>query len=252
MVAGSGFPLSSTENSMIEWVFVVVIVCSVVQSVFGMGLLVFGTPSLLLMGLGFTECLGYVLPASIALSAIQVYERKRPSRGISPYLWYICVPMIGAGLSLSIFKSSELPINRVVGVILILSVLGVVVPGIRRFLISAVERYSWSYHAVMGFIHGLSNMGGSLLSIYAANIDGDKSDVRYIVAFYYLAFSVWQVVVLLVTGRLDFSYNLLTPIVSIAVYLVLGNRLFMRASEPAYKSLFAVFMACYATALLLE
>ena len=152
---------------MIEWVFLVVIVCSVLQSVFGMGLLVFGTPSLLLMGLGFTEVLGYLLPASIALSAVQVYEYKRPSHRISPNLWYICVPMIGAGLSLSIFTSSDLPINRVVGIILILSVLVIVVSGFRRLLLSAVERFSWSYHAVMGFIHGLSNMGGSLLSIYA-------------------------------------------------------------------------------------
>ena len=235
---------------MIEWVLLVVIVCSVIQSVFGMGLLVFGTPSLLLMGLGFTESLGYLLPASIAISAVQVCGCKRPPHAISPNLWYLCVPMIGAGLDLSIFTSGELPINRVVGVILILSVAGVVVHRLRRVLLSAVERYSWPYHAAMGFIHGLSNMGGSLLSIYVASLNLDKSDTRYVVAYYYLVFSVWQVVILLATGRLDYSYNLITPVISVAVYLGLGNRVFRTASEPAYKSLFAVFMAAYGTALL--
>ena len=115
---------------MIEWVLLVVAVCSVIQSVFGMGLLVFGTPSLLLLGLGFTESLGYLLPASIALSAIQV-RRSRRLDLISPNLWFFCVPMIGAGLALSIFVSGEIPINRVVGVILILAVVSIVVRRIR-------------------------------------------------------------------------------------------------------------------------
>ncbi len=235
---------------MIEWVLLVVIVCSVIQSVFGMGLLVFGTPSLLLMGLGFTESLGYVLPASIALSAIQVYDCERPSHGISPNLWYFCVPMIGAGLASTIFMSGELPINRVIGVILILSVVSIVVHRLRQSLLLAMKRYSWPFHAAMGLIHGLSNMGGSLLSIYAASLDGNKSEMRYVVAYYYLVFSIWQVVILLVTGRLDFSFNLVTPIISVGVYLGVGNRVFKMASEPAYKSLFTAFMAAYGTALL--
>ncbi len=220
------------ESAMIEWVLLVTVVCSVVQSVFGMGLLVFGTPSLLLLGLGFTESLGYLLPASIALSAIQIRRRRRPYL-ISPNLWFFCVPMIGAGLALSIFVSSEIPINRVVGVILILSVASIVVSRIREALLWAVKRYSWSYHAAMGFVHGLSNMGGSLLSIYAASIDHDKSEMRYVVAYYYLVFSVWQVIVLTAVGRMEYSYNLVTPIVSVAVYKLFGGRVFRSASEPA-------------------
>ena len=237
-------------TTMIEWVLVVIVVCSVIQSVFGMGLLVFGTPSLLLVGLGFTESLGYVLPASIALSTIQIHGRWRPTKAISPNLWLVCVPMIGVGLSISIFAAHAFSINRMVGAVLIVSVAAISLRPIRERLIASVGRYTWSYHGVMGFIHGLSNMGGSMLSIYAASLDSDKADTRYAVAYYYLVFCVFQVAVLLVTGRLDFSYNLMTPLIAIAVYVGLGNRVFRSASEPVYKSLFMAFMAAYGTALL--
>ncbi len=236
---------------MVEWVLLVVIVCSIVQSVFGMGLLVFGTPSLLLMGLGFAESLGYLLPASLALSAIQVLGRRRPPDLISPNLWYFCVPMICVGLTLSIVAFGDLPINRIVGVVLIISVAGALVTRFRNALVWAVKRYSRVYHMAMGFVHGLSNMGGSLLSVYATSMSGDKSDTRYVVAYYYLVFTAWQMIVLLASGQLDFSYNLLTPIVSVAVYLVLGRRAFRSASEPAYRSLYMAFMAAYGTALLI-
>ena len=74
-------------------------------------------------------------------------------------------------------------------------------------------------HSVMGVVDG-----GSMLSIYAASTGGDKTDMRYLVAYYYLVFSIFQVVVLLTTGRLEISYNLLSPVISVAVYLTLGNQ----------------------------
>ena len=238
-------------RAMIEWVLLVIIACSVVQSVFGMGLLVFGTPSLLLLGFEFAEVLGYLLPASISISAIQVFADGRAAILISRNLWVYCVPMIGAGLALSLFAAGELSIDRIVGGVLVLSVAGVVVAPMRAFQLSMVRRYSAHYHAVMGIVHGLSNMGGSLLSVYAATRGGNKSETRYLVAYYYFVFSTWQVIVLLATGQLDFSYNLATPVISVPVYLLLGNRVFRYASEPVFKALFTAFMAAYGAALLI-
>src|ERR687885_1890760 len=51
-----------------------VLAFSVVQSVFGVGLLVFGTPTLLLAGYSFEETLAYLLPCSMAISALQVRD----------------------------------------------------------------------------------------------------------------------------------------------------------------------------------
>ncbi len=236
---------------MIEWVLLVVILCSVIQSVFGMGILVFGTPSLLLLGFGFTETLGTLLPASIAISALQLTRHRRPERGLSPDLWYFCVPMIGIGLALAVFGADDLPISKFVGAVLVASVIVLAVRPTRKFLTSAVRRHSRPCHAAMGLIHGVSNMGGSLLSVYAASVGGDKQETRYIVAYYYLVFGLCQLAALLITARLELSYNLTTALISAGVYLVLGNRVFRTTPEPAYKSLFMAFMAAYGAALLI-
>ena len=44
---------------------IVVAVLTVIQSLFGMGLLVFGTPTLILLGVDFTEALLILLPCSM-------------------------------------------------------------------------------------------------------------------------------------------------------------------------------------------
>ncbi len=62
-------------DSMEVTVVVTVLVLAVVQSVFGVGLLVFGTPTLLLLGYPFDQVLAYLLPCSILISALQVRAR---------------------------------------------------------------------------------------------------------------------------------------------------------------------------------
>ena len=53
----------------------VVALLTLVQSVFGVGLLVFGTPTLLLAGCDFDRALALLLPASLCVSAAQLLSR---------------------------------------------------------------------------------------------------------------------------------------------------------------------------------
>ncbi len=53
-------------------ILLTVVATSVIQSIFGVGVLLFGTPLLLLLGYGFVDALGVLLPVSIAISALQV------------------------------------------------------------------------------------------------------------------------------------------------------------------------------------
>ena len=55
---------------------VVVVVFATVQSLFGVGLLVFGTPTLLLLGYSFESTIAVLLPASITISFLQVRAGK--------------------------------------------------------------------------------------------------------------------------------------------------------------------------------
>ena len=59
---------------MVEIYYLVIIIAvfSIVQSIFGVGLLLFGTPTLLLLGYSYSETLWLLLPCSVTISLIQV------------------------------------------------------------------------------------------------------------------------------------------------------------------------------------
>ena len=82
-------------------ILIVITVLSVVQSFFGMGVLIFGTPTLLLMGCDFITTLGYLLPASFAISLLQVLTAGTSRVPVSRYLYLLFLPGIGVGLWLT-------------------------------------------------------------------------------------------------------------------------------------------------------
>ena len=80
-------------------VMAVIAVLSVVQSVFGMGVLIFGTPTLLLLGYDFTEAICMLVPASFVISLLQVTNLQTRLGGhLAPSLSDLPAPGIGVGL----------------------------------------------------------------------------------------------------------------------------------------------------------
>lgn len=170
-------------------ILVVIAVLSVVQSIFGMGVLVFGTPTLLLMGYGFIPTLGYLLPASFAISLLQVFTAGSSRVPVSRYLYLLCLPGIGVGLWFA--ESSRIAswTNFLIGGTLLLSALVRFWPPSRRQITLMLVKRLSIYHFIMGIIHGLTNLGGAMLAILASSTNTDKEAIRYTVAHYYLAFS---------------------------------------------------------------
>jgi hypothetical protein len=54
----------------IVFVSVVILIFSAVQSIFGVGLLLFGTPIFLIYGFSFFETIFYLAPPSLLISAL--------------------------------------------------------------------------------------------------------------------------------------------------------------------------------------
>jgi len=225
----------------------VIAALSVVQSIFGMGILVFGTPTLLLLGYDFATTLTILLPASFAISLLQVIEGRSEHVPISKNLYLLCLPAICIGLWLSSLGPAIEWTNTLVGTVLVLSALVRIVPKMRNALVVLLQRFFPTYHTVMGLVHGLTNLGGALLAILASTTGSGKVAVRHIVAHYYLMFSTMQMLFLGVfLGLFDgFLINLLGAAVSAAIYLFVGRRIFSRASNPAFNAAMTVFMAAY-------
>lgn len=71
-----------------------IILYSLIQSVFGIGLLVFGTPTMLLMGYSYTETLWILIPPSLTLSLSQVLLSKKKIESKKDVYIYTIPPLV--------------------------------------------------------------------------------------------------------------------------------------------------------------
>lgn len=233
-------------------VIAVIFVFSLVQSLFGMGLLLFGTPTLLLMGHDFSATLSFLLPASLTISVLQRYSAEVQIDGALRrrfLMW--CLPWVGVALALRLAFGAKLQLD--VGVALFLLLAGFLrISGWLDTVVRAfVVRFEIPYLAVMGMVHGLTNMGGSLLSVFASTKYAGKARVLGAVSLCYLYFAAVQLLVLAVFEPHLFGMAQLGSVAVAAVgYLLCGRRLFTGISEGRYRMAFTVFIFAYAVLLL--
>lgn len=225
----------------------VVIAFAIVQSVFGVGLLVFGTPTLLILGYSFEETLAYLLPSSIAISLLQLMAsggfRLDPMR--RQFLRYTA-PLVLVGSALILTIGSGLDIRLLVGGVLIVSGAIRFTGRWREALSRLVRRHLPVFLVILGAIHGLSNLGGGVLTLIVGSTYDDKEDVRRQVAFCYAMMAAVQLAILTITVQADLDPRLILalPVLAAATYILLGNRAFRAASHRAYQtSLTAMIIA---------
>ena len=229
-------------------VFLVIAFFSVVQSLFGVGLLVFGTPTFLLLGGSYGEAGGYILPSSLLLSALQLHGfsgKIRIARGVVLY----AIPFVFIGMSLSVEIEKHTYVSTIVGVMmLLLAVLRIA--GIDWFS-EKMKKNGRISLILTGTVHGISNQGGALLTILMSSIYNDKKKIRTNIAYAYLLFGLSQLVVLLwfkvdVIGWGSIAYVFITFI----SYHTIGKLLFNSVDMAIFNNVFTGFMVVYGVLLL--
>jgi hypothetical protein len=214
-----------------------VLVLAVVQSVFGVGLLLFGTPTLLLWGIPFEMVLGYLLPCSIVVSALQLAD----SGGLSlepirrQFLLYTApAVLLATGVALVFGKPDQLRVS--VGVML-LATAALRVGPLRGKLAGFVRNRTRPLMVLLGIVHGLSNLGGGILTTIVASNFADKAAVRRQIAFAYGSMALIQLTVVLIVARpsLHPMLSISLPLLAGTTYLLLGRQAFARASQRRYE-----------------
>ena len=72
---------------------IIIIILSTIQSAFGIGLLIIGTPLLLILNYDFFNVLSILLPCSILISILQIYNSK-VTNNINKKIIYLSIPLI--------------------------------------------------------------------------------------------------------------------------------------------------------------
>lgn len=224
-------------------ILLTVIAISMIQSIFGVGTLLFGTPILLLLDVDFINTLEILLPISIAISLLQIIRHYEDidSEFYRNILIY-SVPLVV--IFLVVITMIKLNISMVIGALLIFVALKSFLPFIER-LLNSIIRYEKLYLMFMGVVHGISNLGGSLLTviIYAKNYSKDKLRVTSAASYATLAFM--QLITLLSVGlesNIAYSDRAGFVQVGIIVFLLTEEIIYSKIDNEKYSKLFALFL----------
>jgi uncharacterized protein len=231
----------------------VLLVFSLVQSLFGMGLLVFGTPTLLLMGYTFSQSLAYLLPPSITISLLQVLKNRNIDRKLAGNFIIYCLPFICICLSIYLYTNIRLKLEFFIAFVLLLNVLLRCVPTLEKKMQRVVQSNQKIFLIIMGCIHGFSNMGGGLLSVFASSQYTTKEQILRCVSFCQLFFGIAPLTILLIFEPQLFSPKIIWFCLAAgSIYITVGKSLFSSSSQYFYRNLFTGFMVLYAGLLIVK
>ncbi len=234
-------------------ILLTVIAVSVIQSIFGVGVLLFGTPILLLLGYEFVEALGVLLPVSMAVNTLQVL-RHYEALDVAFYknVLIYSVPLVV--LFLAIITSVKINVTPLIGVLLIV----VALKNFSTFIaqkVQSIVRYERLYLMIMGMVHGMSNLGGSMLTVIIYSKHYPKDKTRVTAAASYATVALCQLLTLLWIGS-EFSVAYFDKIslvqIGTVMFLLTEEMLYNKIDNEKYAKLFAVFLFISGTLLMMK
>ena len=224
-------------------ILLAVVITSVIQSIFGVGVLLFGTPILLLLGYEFVYALTILLPISIAINGLQIARHHvHIDRDFYRNILIYTIPLVVVFLLL--VTTSKINIGFIVGVFLLFVALKSYSTAVERYLESLVE-YERTYLAVMGIVHGLTNLGGSLLTAIVHSKNYPKDVTRVTVASAYATFAIFQVLTLIfAVDHVEvnaFAHGIYLTVGAL-IYVWTEEMLYVNIDNQKYSRIFAVFL----------
>jgi hypothetical protein len=225
-------------------ILIIIIVTSFIQSIFGVGVLLFGTPLLLLLGYDFIYAVLILLPISVSINLIQI---ARDYRSIDwdfyKKILFYTIPFVV--IFLLIVTRMHINIGIVIGLFLLFVAAKNYSPRVNT-AIQVLVRYEKVYFIMMGSIHGLTNLGGSLLTAIVHSKGYEKHVTRATVALSYATFAIFQILTLLVSGNgvdIGLSGIGIYLIASITVFALTEKLVYTEINNDNYTNYFAVFLS---------
>jgi uncharacterized membrane protein YfcA len=221
-------------------IYLVIFFVALLQSVFGVGVLLVGTPILMLLGLPYFEVLSLTLPTSFFISIIQVGRfYKYINRDLLKKALLFTIPIIPVGMVLASYLGNAVGI--LMGFFLILTTYNFVA----EFILpadSSNKRVSMTL-IFMGIIHGATNLGGGILPSVVNQKCEFKQQKLATTAAIYLAFQVTQIIFIVFRHYpVDVSRSTLCVMVGLSAYILFGKYLFKLILVEQYKSHLRIFI----------
>lgn len=211
----------------------IIVAITISQSLFGVGILLWGTPIFLLTGENFIQTLTLLIPLSLMVSCLQIIPNldKIDKKIFKRFLKYSLLGIF-IGLNFIIIYSPD--INLIVGAILCTSV-GLKIKIISRFIYKVSAKFDNLFIFIIGLVHGLSNLGGPLLILRCALEKFDKESFRTLVAAVYLLFAIIQLIIITFqVGYIEISVIYL--LIAAIIYFISNRYLFYKMDDLIFET----------------
>ena len=220
-------------------IIVVIILTSVIQSLFGVGVLLFGTPMLLLLGYDFVYVLNILLPISMIINFFQLIQ-DREHINFEFYrslLKYTIIPII---LVLYFSVTYEINASLYIGLFLMFISLKSFIPTVSN-IITYVFKYEKIFLIFMGTIHGMTNLGGSLLTSKVFSLNMTKICKRATISISYFTFALFQITTMYFIGSLNY-FSIQYLLLGLFVYTLVDKLVYRKITDNKYDSIFAIVL----------
>ncbi len=227
-----------------------------IQTIIGVGVLVLGTPLLLIFNYGIIEIMNMLLPISILTSLLNYiylkYNKKNLKinldQNIKRAFVFIFLPSISVGLILTKALHQFINFEVLVSFVIFLSL---IINWKFKKKIDFLPLYLKKFIIIfIGMVHGLTNSGGTLLTIFFTSLNKDKKNQsRYSITFYYLILVLAQYLIFIIIFDKEIFLDHFFQIISIVISaLFLGNILIKKISEIFFQrtiEIIALFSAIF-------
>ena len=224
-------------------ILITVAVSSFIQSIFGVGVLLFGTPLLMLQGYNFFQAVIVLLPISLLINLSQIVKDHK-SVDIAFYKKIIVYTIPFIVIFLAVLNEIKINIGLLISVLLLFVAAKDFSDRVNNF-VNLVVRHERSYFILMGIVHGLTNLGGPLLTVAVHSKGYEKRTTRATVAASYATFATFQIVTLFFSN-FDMDIKLSTIALSMSVgltmFIVTEKIVYANIGAENYRRLFAAFI----------
>ena len=235
----------------INFIFLVLFFLVIVQSVVGVGILVIGTPFLLILNFNIIDILSILLPISILTSLLNLiffkFNKKKLKMKINSntkrLFFFVCLPSIFVGLYLMEIFQDTINFKYLVSFIIIVSI---ILTKIKKLILNVNNKIRIIFLSLIGVVHGLTNSGGTLLSLFMSS-HLEKNNSRYSITFFYFFFALFQFLIfnfLFNFNQNNFDYMFILVSLPLAVFL--GNYLIKYINKEKFRNLITILslIAC--------
>ncbi len=229
----------------LELISILIFFLVILQTIVGVGVLVLGTPLFLILEFNIIETMYYLLPLSIFTSLTNYlflkYNKEKLQifldKNIKKNFIFFFLP----GLSLGLFLAKEF-IN-VINFKLLVSLIIFISIAVKWRYESDIQNLPLNFKkltlSLISIIHGLTNSGGTLLTVFFSSFNKNKKNQsRYSITFYYLILVTAQYLIFLFffKEQLFFDYPLQLILIIIPA-LIIGNITSKKISENFFKKI---------------